>query len=360
MSAPLAPASVDELIESVRSCPRLLAIGAGTKPRLCEVDATKVSSSRLRGVVEYEPSEFTFTAMAGTPIKELAATLSSRRQYLPFDPFLVEAGATLGGTVAAGLSGPGRLRFGGLKDFILGVRFVDGAGRLLRVGGKVVKNAAGFDLPKFFVGSLGRFGVLTELTFKVFPAPVSNLTLKLDTRNVETASRILIDAGGARWEADALDILPGSFNVCIRLAGPPEALDEIAKEILARWPGEKLAAVAAQSMWSDLSEFRWICGGGPLIKVVLKPVALPLLFRELQTFEGARIHVSSGGNVAYASLPTISQVGAFDEALRRLGLPAVTLCGQAPLWLGTQSRSSIAGAVKQALDPGNRFPRLDE
>ena len=114
-------------------------------------------------------SEFTFTALAGTPVREIAAALAERGQYLPFDPMLREAGATLGGTVAAGLSGPGRFRYGGLRDFILGVRFVDGEGRLLRLGGKVVKNAAGFDLPKFFVGSLGRFGVLAEMTFKVFP-----------------------------------------------------------------------------------------------------------------------------------------------------------------------------------------------
>ena len=73
--------------------------------------------------------------------------------------------------MASGLSGPGRFRFGGLRDFLIGVQFVDGTGKLVRSGGKVVKNAAGFDLPKFMVGSLGRFGILTELSFKVFPAP---------------------------------------------------------------------------------------------------------------------------------------------------------------------------------------------
>jgi glycolate oxidase FAD binding subunit len=360
MSAPLAPASVDELVEIVRSSPRLLAIGAGSKPRLSEVSIPKVSMTRLRGIIEYEPSEFTFSAMAGTTIKELVATLSSRGQYLPFDPFLTDAGATLGGTVAAGLSGPGRLRFGGLKDFILGVRFVDGLGRLLRMGGKVVKNAAGFDLPKFFVGSLGRFGVLTELTFKVFPAPVSTLTLRLEAGSIEAASRILTEAAAARWEADALDILPGSFSVCLRLAGPPAALEAIAKEILTRWPGERLAAATAQTTWNDLSEFRWICSEGPLLKIALNPAALPLLYREVQSMDGAKIHVSSAGNVAFASLTTSSQVNAFDEALRRQGLPAVTFRGQAPLWLGAQSRPSIAAAVKQALDPANRFPGLDE
>src|SRR5262245_45295756 len=131
MSAALAPCSVAELVEVVRSCPRLLAVGGGSKSRLSSVDVTTVSTSRLRGIVEYEPSEFTFTAMAGTPVRELTDTLAARSQYLPFDPLLVDAGATLGGTVASGLSGPGRLRFGGLRDFILGVQFIDGLGRSL-------------------------------------------------------------------------------------------------------------------------------------------------------------------------------------------------------------------------------------
>src|SRR5207249_11250784 len=147
----------------------------------------------LRGISEYDPSECTFAALAGTPVREIAAALAERGQYLPFDPVLSEAGATLGGTVAAGLSGPGRFRFGGLRDFILGVRFVDGAGRLLRMGGKVVKNAAGFDLPKFFVGSLGRFGVLAEMTFKVFPRPASALTLRLAANGSEATARMLTD-----------------------------------------------------------------------------------------------------------------------------------------------------------------------
>ena len=160
MNAVLSPESIDQVAEAVRSSGRVLAVGRQTKPRLSCSNATKLCLSKLRGILEYEPSEFTFTALAGTPLRDLVEALAQRGQYLPFDPLLVEAGATLGGTVAAGLSGPGRFRFGGLRDFILGARFVDGTGRLLRLGGKVVKNAAGFDLPKFFVGSLGRFGVL--------------------------------------------------------------------------------------------------------------------------------------------------------------------------------------------------------
>ena len=118
---------------------------------------------------------------------------------------LAAEGATLGGTVAAGLSGPGRWRFGGLRDFILGVQFVDGEGRLLRLGGKVVKNAAGFDLPKFFVGSAGRFGVLAEMTFKVFPRPAATRTLRLPAKDAVAQAQMLTQAANARWELDALE-----------------------------------------------------------------------------------------------------------------------------------------------------------
>src|SRR5262245_14253852 len=174
------------------AAPRVIPVGAQTKPRLSTVDAVKISTLSLSGIVEYESSEFTFTALTGTPVRDIAAALAGRGQYLPFDPMLVDAGATLGGTIASGLSGPGRFRFGGLRDFILGVRFVDGGGRLLRLGGKVVKNAAGFDLPKFFTGSLGRFGFILEATFKVFPRPPGRLTLKLEAPTIEAAVKIIL------------------------------------------------------------------------------------------------------------------------------------------------------------------------
>src|SRR5262249_33630076 len=118
MSARLAPTSISELVDAVRSTPRLIPVCAGTKSRLSAVDATPISMAGIRGIIEYEPSEFTFTALAGTPVAEIANALRERGQYLPFDPMWQEAGATLGGTVASGLSGPGRFRFGGLRDFI--------------------------------------------------------------------------------------------------------------------------------------------------------------------------------------------------------------------------------------------------
>jgi glycolate oxidase FAD binding subunit len=293
-------------------------------------------------------------------VSEIAAALAERGQYLPFDPMLMDAGATLGGTVAAGLSGPGRFRFGGLRDFILGVRFVDGTGRLLRMGGKVVKNAAGFDLPKFFVGSLGRFGVLAELTFKVFPRPAPALTLRLTAEAIEGAAKVLTEAASSRFEFDALDVAPDEPGVLARLAGPAPALAALACEVLTRWPGEVLAEDAAQAIWDDLREFRWSNPGAPLVKVALSPAAVVALAEAVQSLAGARWHLSAGGNVAFVSLASTAQAGEFDERLRKLGLAGVSLRGDGPLWLGLRPRPAIAEAVKLALDPVNRFPSLDD
>lgn len=361
MSEPLTPATPAELAEAVRSHSRVLAVGARTKPRLSEVpdDVTLLSTRNLRGIVEYEPDEFTFTARAGTPVLDISRVLAEKGQYLPFDPMWLDAGATLGGSVAAGVSGPGRFRFGGVRDFILGVHFVDGLGRLLRMGGKVVKNAAGFDVSKFFVGSFGRFGVLAEITFKVFPMPASRLTLKLPTASAEAARNILTEAANSRWEPDALDFLPDGKTVCLRLAGPASALQSISREILARWPGQVLSDAEADATWAELREFRWMHPGGTLVKVALSPSAVPTLDAAVHSLNGTRVHFSAGGNVAFISLASSAQVNALQEHLRALGLPAVTLCGNGPLWCGARATPAIDAAVKQAMDPKNRFPDID-
>lgn len=360
MSARLAPSSISELVEAVRSTSRLIPVGGTTKPQLSNVDATRLSIGGLRGITEYEPSEFTFTALAGTPVAEIAEALRQRNQYLPFDPMCMEAGATLGGTVASGLSGPGRFRFGGLRDFILGVRFVDGTGRLLRMGGKVVKNAAGFDLPKFFVGSLGRFGVLAEITFKVFPQRVASRTLRLQVDGAEAAANIAIQAASSRWEPDAIDYLPDGQSVCVRLAGPSEALDTHSREILSRWKGDALSESDADKTWSDLREFRWAFADGPLIKVAVTPSSWPSFDRSVRALDATRMHVSAGGNVAYVSLTDRAVFARFDEELRKLGIAGLTLRGDVPLWCGTRAQTKITAGVKQALDPQNRFPSLED
>lgn len=313
----IAPTTLTELRDAVLSAPRVIAVGAETKPRLSAVEAVKLSTRQLRGITEYEPSEFTFSALAGTPVREIIAALDAKGQYLPFDPMLVEAGSTIGGVVASGLSGPGRFRYGGVRDFILGVRFVDGLGRLLKLGGKVVKNAAGFDVPKFLVGSLGRFGVIGEVTFKVFPKPESTLTLQLPFSNEKMAQ-----LANSRFEIDALDVPPGGETMLVRLAGPAKALEVLAKEI----GGE----IIDNAVWREIRETPWS------FKADITP-------DQINDYKAA--HMSCGGNVAFSNTPPPR---------------GMTLRGDSPLWIGGRTRSAIEAAVKQALDPQNRFPTLDD
>lgn len=313
----IAPSTLAELRDAVLSAPRVIAVGAETKPRLSVVEAVKISTRQLSGITEYEPSEFTFTALAGTPMREIIAALDAKGQYLPFDPMLVEAGSTIGGVVASGLSGPGRFRYGGVRDFILGVRFVDGLGRLLRLGGKVVKNAAGFDVPKFLVGSLGRFGVIGEVTFKVFPKPESTLTLQLPF-----SSEKMAQLANSRFEIDALEVPPGGATMLVRLAGPAKALEMLAREV----GGE----VIDNAIWREIRETPWS------FKADLTP-------DQIADFKTA--HVSCGGNVAFSQIPPGR---------------GLTLRGDSPLWIGGRPRFAIEAAVKHALDPQNRFPTLDD
>ena len=345
-----------ELAEAVRSAPRVLAVGARTKPRLSAVasDVVKISTAKLSGIVEYEPSEFTFTALAGTPVKEIAAALAERGQYLPFDPLLVDAGATIGGTVAAGLGGPGRFRFGGLRDFIVGVRFVDGGGRLLRMGGKVVKNAAGFDLPKFFVGSVGRFGALADVTFKVFPRAMTTRTLRLGVADAAAMTTLFSEAAGKRWELDALEAAPAESAVYARLAGPAAALDALAAEIFSRWPGVALTDEAAAKVWRDVREFGWTHDDGEWVKVALVAGDLSGFLTWTRSMTGARVWVGLGGNVGFVSLPRGGKLAG------GLAWPAMTLRGGGALWSGKRAGAEVFRAVKVALDPQGRFPGIED
>ena len=135
-------AKKQEISEKILAASKVAIRAGGTKNALTRRNGAEadfvLDMAEFQGVVEYEPSEYTITALAGTSLASLQQTLRQQGQYLPFDPMWIEQGATVGGTVASGVSGPGRLRYGGLRDFILGIRFWDGAGQDIRGGGKVV------------------------------------------------------------------------------------------------------------------------------------------------------------------------------------------------------------------------------
>src|SRR5882762_2669722 len=133
-----------------------------------------------RGVVDYEPSELVITARCGTPLAEIETALTQRGQFLAFEPPAFGRDCTIGGVIAAGLSGPRRLYAGAARDFVLGATLLDARGDLLRFGGQVMKNVAGFDVSRLLCGSLGILGVLTEVSLKVLPQPRAEETLRFE------------------------------------------------------------------------------------------------------------------------------------------------------------------------------------
>lgn len=364
--SPLVPQNLDELRTMVADCECVLAMGRGTKAPLCRVEgATRVSLRSLSGMIEYEPSEFTFTAWAGTPIEDIRAALDARHQYLPFDPMLVKAGATIGGTLAAGLSGPGRYRYGGVRDFVIGVKLLAPDGDLVQGGGKVVKNAAGFDLPKFLVGSLGRYGLMVEVSFKVFPRPQHFVTLRMRAESHQQAMQAIARIARSRWEPDAIDYRPDDFSVYLRLSGPEQAVAEIIDQIKSDWDGwDAMDAPESDAFWQAITELCWAEFDKPFaIKVPTTTTSFLELQRGLENRDGLSIHLSAAGGVTWMLLDGDANLQWLDQQLRAIGLSGLVVLGEPlsddPGWsprIGNWPVSQMQQSVKLAMDPLGKFP----
>jgi glycolate oxidase FAD binding subunit len=361
VSVGLRPEAVEEAQEALREHQRVLPRGGGTKPALSSPPEGTVSLdvSGLSGIEDYDPEELTFTARAGTTLGEIEAALAENGQYLPFDPPLVADGATLGGTVAAGTSGPLRYRSGGVRDFILGVRFLDGEGRLVRAGGRVVKNAAGFDLSKLMVGSAGRLGVMVELSFKVFPQPQAWATLSVDCDGLDEALAVIGALATAPFDLEALDLEPPA-RLWLRLAGLSEAMParlERLEGILER-SGERLEGEEEGAHWREVRDFAWVAEDAAIVKVALVPRRVPDLEAKLEPL-GVKRRYGAGANVAWLAWPDERPAQELDELLRALGLAGVFLTGSPPTpMVGAHAGGAFAQRVKAALDPCGRFPGL--
>lgn len=358
------PAAVQE---AVRSAARLHVRGGGSKSALSTPPpgAATLDMRGLAGMVEYEPSEFVFTALAGTPLAVVEAELAQHGQYLPFTPPLASQGATLGGTVAAGLSGAGRQRYGGLRDFLIGARFVDGQSRLIRSGGKVVKNAAGFDQHKLLIGSLGSLGVLVEVSFKVFPQPPAYATLRVDLPSVAAGVALLRRLATTRFDLEALDLHAGgsveeggAAALYVRLGGPASVLPQ-RLELLRAWLGGPLIdapvidATDEPHFWRSGAAFAWLPTGCFLVKVPVTPAQIEGL-DSLAAAAGAARRYSSGGNLAWIAWPR--QLDSLDAHLAALGLGGLVILGKASTpFLGVRSGESLAQRLKLVLDPHGKF-----
>jgi glycolate oxidase FAD binding subunit len=340
----------------------LLPRGGGSKPALSNPlpGADTLEMAGINGMLAYEPAEFTFTALAGSPLAEVQSELGANGQYLPFDPPLARQGGTLGGAVASGLSGSGAYRYGGMRDFILAVCFANSRGQLVRGGAKVVKNAAGFDLPKLMVGSLGTLGVLVELTFKVFPQPPALATVRRKFVGLEEALECVFRFSACQLDVYALDLQvePGSYTLEARIGGSPVTLPArlaLLNEFMGG--GQVLQGEAEDALWQSVSEFDWAQPDGWLVKVPLTPGQIPTLEAMLaaqQWGEACTRRYLSGGQQVWIAAPENPVM--LDGWLRQHDLSGLVIRGNTDVnRLGVNRGAAFAQRVKAALDPAGRF-----
>lgn len=240
------------------------------------------------GIIDYQPKELVLTVRAGTPLAEVEAALAAAGQMLPFEPPHFGSDATIGGTVATGLSGPRRPYTGAVRDFLLGVRILDGRGDDLHFGGRVIKNVAGYDVSRLMCGAMGTLGVLLDLSFKTLPKPAAEATLRFEFDQATAIRRF------NEWAGKPLPLSAASWHgggAMLRLSGAASGV-AAAREKLG---GEALGAAAADTYWRDLREQRaaFFQTTQALWRVSLPPATAPLAL-------GADLWIDWGGALRWA------------------------------------------------------------
>lgn len=263
-SAVLRPTSESDLAEAIRTTQSPLAIrGGGTRPIGRPQPGAVLETGGLSGITLYEPGALTLVAGAGTPLAEVEAALAAENQRLPFEPMdhrglLGTTGTpTLGGMVAANASGPRRVQAGACRDSLIGVRFVDGTGSIIKNGGRVMKNVTGYDLVKLMAGSWGTLGVLTEVSFKLLPAPESAATLTWQGLDAASALRLMAEALGTPWEVNGAAHLPDQRTL-LRVEGFASSVayraDALAKALARYGRSVTLGSEETRALWPQVRD----------------------------------------------------------------------------------------------------------
>lgn len=255
--------------------------GGGSKDFYGRTPVGEVLDTREHaGIVAYEPTELVVTVRAGTPLCELEALLAGEGQMLPFEPPTFGV-ATVGGCVAAGLSGPRRLAAGGVRDYVLGVKIINGRGEVLSFGGQVMKNVAGYDVPRLMAGSLGTLGLLLEVSLKVLPRPVAEASLRFALDERSALERL------NTWGGQPLPVSASAWQdgvLTLRLSGADAAV----QAAVARLGGEQLDSAEAAAYWLGLREQTTPLLAGdvaPLWRIALPTTAAPLGLPGVQLIE---------------------------------------------------------------------------
>ena len=242
-------AALRERIVAARAAGKPLRLrGGGSKDFYGEVLAGEVLDTRGHaGIVDYEPTELVITARCGTPLAQIESVLEEHGQFLAFEPPAFGGEPTIGGVIASGLSGPRRATAGAARDFVLGAHLMTADGNLLRFGGQVMKNVAGFDLSRLLCGSLGILGLVAQVSLKVLPRPRAETTLCFE---FDAAAAI---AQFNRWCAQPLPVSATAWHggrAYLRLSGAASAV----RAACTMLGGEALAETNAADFWRSLRE----------------------------------------------------------------------------------------------------------
>lgn len=237
-----------------------------------------LSTTAYTGIIDYDPTELVMTARAGTSLADLETELQKQNQMLGFEPPYFGPEATLGGCVASGLSGPRRVYVGAARDFVLGIRMLDGNGNNLHFGGKVIKNVAGYDISRLITGSMGTLGLLLEVSIKVLPIPPFELTLRMQMKEAEAIERM------NQWAGKPLPISATCFyenNLTLRLSGAESAV----RAARVKLGGELISDGAV--FWNSIREqtHPFFQSGSSLWRLSLKSNAPPLKLLGQQLIE---------------------------------------------------------------------------
>ncbi|MEW6438108.1 MAG: FAD-binding protein [Pseudomonadota bacterium] len=327
---PQTEAETAEAVSAARAGRRTIAIKGGESRtglgRPVDAD-TALSTRGLAGITLYEPSELVIAARAGTPLTEIEAALSEKNQALPFEPMDHRAlygghgEPTIGGVAACNISGPRRLSVGAARDLLIGLRFVNGRGEIVKTGGRVMKNVTGLDLVKLLCGSHGTLGVITEATFKVLPQPPVSGALALYGLADGKAIAALCAALGTPLSVGSAAHLPAGLATpepltLFRLEGPQASVDErlsaLRRALSPFGEGEALAPDYAGALW------RAIRNVVPLVSppdaavwhLSVQPTRAPKIVDLILRQITARYYYDWGGGLVWLSVPAAGDAGA--------------------------------------------------
>jgi glycolate oxidase FAD binding subunit len=337
-----------------------------------------LATSGLNRVVEYEPADLTVTVEAGLPLADLQKLLAEQGQVLALDP-AVEPAATIGGVIATNASGPMRFAYGTARDLVIGTRVANTDGTLTRAGGRVVKNVAGYDLNKLYVGSLGTLGVLVEMSFKLAPIPPASATLVGQFGALNEVRSVVGAVLHSPLAPQAIEVLgpgaaaaaglPRASLLVLRLGGYQAAVDRQLRDLAAVMVGAGGGRLeVAESAWDDMARMRRSAAERQVLLKAAAPIVhssalVDLLERELGELNPL-VWSHAGNGIAYAACDAPADVRTLVQLRQQVGALGdnaslvVQRCpselkGEIDVWGDPGTSLALMRTLKAKLDPRN-------